>query len=105
MVANGQLEASIANVELQFEVGDITFTEKFVVMTNITSHSIGLLFLQHNGTILDMRQGTLNFPFFPMQLKKEDGTYPNVLEPILNPVETILRVGKRTTIWVNLGFT
>ena len=47
-----------------------------------------------------MRQGTLNFPFFSMQLKNEDLTYPNVIEPILNPVETTLQPGKRTTIWV-----
>ena len=64
MVANGQLEAPIATVELQFEVGDITFREKFIVMTNLTSPMIGLLFLQRNSTILDMRQGILNFPFF-----------------------------------------
>ena len=32
MVANAQLEAPIATVELQFEVGDITFREKFIVM-------------------------------------------------------------------------
>ena len=37
MVANGQLEAPIATVELQFEVGDITFRENFIVMTNLTS--------------------------------------------------------------------
>ena len=100
MVANGQLEAPIATVELQFEVGDITFREKFIVMTNLTSHLIGLLFLQRNSTILDMHQGILNFPFFSMQLKNEDRTYPNVIEPIPNPVETILQPGKRTTIWV-----
>ena len=47
-----------------------------------------------------MRQGMLNFPFFSMQLKNEDRTYPNVIEPILNPVETRLQPGKRTTIWV-----
>ena len=64
MVANGQLEAPIATVELQFEVGDITFREKFIVMTNLTSPLIGLLFLQRNSTILDIRQGKLNFPFF-----------------------------------------
>ena len=64
MVANGQLEAPIATVELQFEVGDITFREKFIVMTNLTSPLIGSLFLQRNSTILDMRQGILNFPFF-----------------------------------------
>ena len=100
MVANGQLEAPIATVEMQFEVGDITFREKFLVMTNLTSPLIGLLFLQRNSTILDMRQGILNFPFFSMQLKNEDRTYPNVIEPILNPVETTPQSGKRTTIWV-----
>ena len=64
MVANGQLEAPIATVELQIEVGDITFREKFIVMANLTSPLIGLLFLQRNSTILDMRQGIFNFPFF-----------------------------------------
>ena len=100
MVANGQLEAPIATVELQFEVGNITFREKFIVMTNLTSPLIGLLFLQRKSTILDMRQGILNFPFLSMQLKNEDRTYPNVIEPIKNPVDTILQPGKRTTIWV-----
>ena len=100
MVADGQLEESIATVELQFQVGDITFREKFIVMTNLTSPLIGLLFLQRNSTIHDMRQGILNFPFFSMQLKNEDRLYPNVIEPILNAVETILQPGKRTTIWV-----
>ena len=47
-----------------------------------------------------MLQGMLNFPFFSMHLKNEDRTYPNVIEPILNPAETILQPGKRTTIWV-----
>ena len=51
---------------------------------------IGLLFLQRNSTILDV------------QLKNEDRTYPNIIEPILNPAETILQPGKRTTIWVKL---
>ena len=100
MVANGQLEAAIATVELQFEVGDLTFKEKFIVMRNLTSPLIGLLFLQRNSTILDMRQGILNFPFFSMKLKNEDRTYPSVSETILNPADTILKPGKRTTIWV-----
>ena len=100
MLANGQLEEPIATVELQFEVADITFREKFIVMTNLTSPLIGLIFLQRNSTILDMPLGILNFPLFSMQLKKEDRTYPNVIEPILNPVETTLQGGKRTTIWV-----
>ena len=98
MVANGQLEAPIAKVELHFEVGDITFREKFIVMTNLTSLLIGLFFLQRSSTILDVRQGILNFPFFSMQLKNEDRTDPNCIEPILNPVGTILQPGKRTIV-------
>ena len=35
-----------------------------------------------------------------MELKNEDRTYPKEIEPILNPVETILQPGKRTTSWV-----
>ena len=57
MVANGQLEAPIAAVEMQFKVGDITFREKCIVMTKLTSPLIGLRFLQRNSTILDTRQG------------------------------------------------
>ena len=104
MVGNGQLEAPIATVELQIEVGDITVREKFIVMTNLTSPLIGLLFLQRNSTILDMRQGILNFPFFSMQLIIEDRTYPNIIESILNPVDNILQLGKRTTNSVNSQF-
>ena len=94
MVGNGQLEAPIATVELQFEIGDITFREKHRVITNLTGSLMGLLFLQRNSAILDVRQGILNFPFFSMQLKNEDRTYPKVTEPILNPVETTLQPGK-----------
>ena len=100
MVANGQLEAPIATVELQFEVGDIIFREKFMIMTNLTSLLTGIFFLQRNSTILNMRQGILSCPFLSMQLTNEDRTHPNVSEPIRNPVETILQPGKRTITWV-----
>ena len=82
MVANGQLENPKSTVELKFEVGDIEFHEIFIVMEKLTSPSIGLSFLQRNNTILDMRQGILNFPFFSMQLKTADHKYTNVMEPI-----------------------
>ena len=104
MVANGQLEAPIATVDLQTEVGDIRFKETFIVMTNFTSPLIGHLFLQRNSTILDMRQGILKFPFFSVQVKNEDRAYPNVIEPRLNPAEAILQPGKRTTLWVKSQF-
>ena len=69
LVANGQLEAPIAIVELQINVGNFTLRENFLVMKNLTSPLIFLSFLQRNNTILDMRQGILKFPFFSMQLK------------------------------------
>ena len=80
MVANGQLETPKSTVELKFEVGDIEFHEIFIVMEKLTSPLIGLSFLQRNNTILDMRQGVLNFPFFSMQLKTADHKYTNVME-------------------------
>ena len=62
MNANGQLEAPISTVEMQLEVSDITFREKFIVMTNLSSPLTGLLFLQRSSNILDMRQEILSFP-------------------------------------------
>ena len=82
MVANGQLETPKSTVELKSEVGDIEFHEIFLVMEKLTSPLIGLSFLQQNNTILDTRQGVLNFPFFSMQLKTADHKYTNVMEPI-----------------------
>ena len=87
MVANGQLETPKNTIELKFEVGDIEFYEMFKVLEHLTGPSIGLMFLQRNHTVLDMRQGILNFPSFSMQLKTADHKYSNVLEPILNPTE------------------
>ena len=81
MVANGQPKSM---VELKFVVGDIEFHEILIVMGKLTSPLIRLSFLQRNNTILDMRQGVLNFPLFSMQLKTADHKYANVMEPICN---------------------
>ena len=78
MVANGQLETPKSTIELKFEVGDIEFHEIFIVMEHLTGPIIGLMFLQRNHTVLDIRQGILNFPFFSMQLKTADHKYSNV---------------------------
>ena len=63
MVANGVLETPKSTVEQKFELGDIEFHEIFLVMEKLSSPIIGLMFLQRNHTILDMRQGILNFPY------------------------------------------
>ena len=90
MVANGQFETPKSAIRLKFEVGDIEFHEIFTVMENLTGPIFGLMFLQQNHTVLDMRQGILNFPFLSMQLKRADHRYYNVLEPILNTVEVTI---------------
>ena len=98
MVANGQLETPKSTVELKFEVGDIEFHEIFIVMEKLTGPIIGLMFLQRNHTVLDMRQGILNFPYFSMQLKTADHKYSNVLEPILNPDDITIPPNDRTLV-------
>ena len=69
MVANGQLEAPIATAELQIDVDDITFREKFIVMTNLTFPLIGLLFPQRNSTKPQLRQRIQNSTFFLTHLR------------------------------------
>ena len=101
MVANGQLETPKSTIELKFEVGDIEFHEIFIVMEHLTGPIIGLMFLQRNHTVLDMRQGILNFPFFSMQLKTADHKYSKFLEPILNPTEITIPPNDRVLIRTN----
>ena len=98
MVANGDLETPKSTVELKFEVGDIEFHEIFIVMEKLSSPIIGFMFLQRNHTVLDMRQGILNFPFFSMQLKTADHKYSNVMEPILNPEDVTIPPNDRLII-------
>ena len=82
IVANGELETPKSTVEIKFEFGDIEIHEIIIVMEKVTCPLIGLSFLQRNNTILDMRQGVLNFPFFSMQLKMADHKYTNVMDPL-----------------------
>ena len=56
------------------------------------------MFLQRNHTVLDMRQGILNFQYFSMQLKTPDQKYSNVLEPILNPEDVTIPPTDQTVI-------
>ena len=51
-----QLEAPKSTIELKSEVGDIEFHEIFIVVEHLTGPNFGLMFLQRNHTVLDMRQ-------------------------------------------------
>ena len=99
MTRGNMRETPKSTIELKFEVGDIEFHEIFIVMEHLTGPIIGLMFLQRNQTVLDMRQGILNFPFFSMQLKTADHKYSNVLEPILNPTEIAIPPNE-VTCWL-----
>ena len=98
MVTNGDLETPTSTVELRLEVGDIEFHEIFIVMEKLSSPIIGLIFFRRNHTVLDVRQGIQNFPFFSMPLKTADHKYSNVMEPILNPEDVILPPNDYTVI-------
>ena len=90
-----------STMELKIEVGDIEFHEVLIVMENLTGPNIGLMFLQRNHKVLDMRQRILNFPFLSMQLRTTDNKYSNVLEPILNPTEITIASNDRVLIRTN----
>ena len=93
-----------STVELKFEVGDIEFHEIFIVMEKLSSPIFGLMFLQRNHTVLDMRQGILKFPYFSMQLKTADYKYSNVMEPILNPEDVTIPPNVLTVIPIQSQF-
>ena len=67
-------------------------------MEKLSSPIIGLVLLQRNHTVLDMRQGILIFPYFSMQLKTADHKYSSVFEPILNPEDVMIPPNDHTVI-------
>ena len=83
IVANGGIEHPMGTVILQFEVGDLEFRERFIVMKNLTNPLIGLSFLQRNNTVLDVRQAVLNFPLFSMHLETTDQPTPDTQKPLI----------------------
>ena len=100
MVAIGELETPIATTELLFEVRDIKSVEGFRVMANLANPFLGLLFLQHNCTVLEGKHGILKLSLFHMQLKDANKSYPSYSEPIFNPHKILHQPGKQTIIWV-----
>ena len=44
-VANGDIETPIRTIQIQFEIGDWTFKETFIVANKITGPIIGITFL------------------------------------------------------------
>ena len=61
-VAKGDKETTIKTIQVQFEIGDLTFKETFIVASKIRGPILGLTFLKNNSAILDASQGLLHFP-------------------------------------------
>ena len=61
-VANGDKETPTRIIQIQFEIGDWTSKETFIVASKITGLILGLTFLKSNSAILDASQGLLHFP-------------------------------------------
>ena len=68
-VANGHLEKPISTTTLEFNIGDNTFAEHFVVMKNLTKPNMGLHFMRHNSVVIDTTHGLIHFPHLTMQAK------------------------------------
>ena len=90
VVANGQKENPSGSAELQFEVGDFTFREKFVILQNITSPIIGLHFLRHTNAKIDVRQGLIHFPYLSMQMKIQPEPKPYKEQAVTIPKEVTI---------------
>ena len=100
IVANGGIEHPIGTVILQFEVGDLEFRERFIVMKNLTNPLIGLLFLQRNNTVLDVRQAVLNFPLFSMHLETTDQPTPDTQKPLILKSDLTLKPNEIVTVHI-----
>ena len=100
MVADVDLETPKSTVELKFEVGDIEFHEIFIVIEKLSSPIIGNNVPSKNHTVLDMRQGILNVPYFSMQLKTADHKYSNVMEPLLSTNDVTIPPNEHTVITI-----
>ena len=58
--ANGEIENPTKTIQVQFEIGDWTFKETFIVANKITGPILSLSFLKNNSAILDASQGLLH---------------------------------------------
>ena len=97
-VANGDIETPIKSIQVQFEIGDWTFKETFIVASKINGPILGLTFLKTNSAILDASQGLLHFPHLTYAINpvsEEQPTKPHKVT-ILN--QTTLAPDQCTTV-------
>ena len=82
-VANGQLEKLLAIATLNFQIGDNTFAEHFVVLNKFTGPIIGLHFLRNISVVIDTTHGLIHFPHLTMQVKVASSERTTKPQPVI----------------------
>ena len=82
-VGNGQLEKPLSTATPKFEIGDITFTEHFVVRKKLTGPIIGLHFMRNNSVVIDTTHGLVHFPTLTMQVKAASSETNTKPQPVI----------------------
>ena len=68
LIANGDLETPESPLEVKIE-GQTEFHEIFIVIEKLWSNIMGLMFLQRNHTVLDLRQSITKLSLFLNAIK------------------------------------
>ena len=82
-VANGQLEKPLSTATLNFENGDNSFAEHFVVMNKLTGPIIGLHFMRNNSVVIDTTHGLIHFPHLTMHVKTASSETTTKPQPVI----------------------
>ena len=93
-VANSQLETSLATTTLEFDIGDNTFAEHFVVMRKLTGPIVGLFYMRNNSVVIDTTHGFIHFPYLTMQ---NETTSEMSAKPQAVLIDDALTIPPRTT--------
>ena len=97
-VANGDIESPTRTIQLQFEIGDWTFKETFIVANKITGPILGLTFLKSNSAILDASQGLLHFPHLTYAINPVSEEQPAKPYKVSIPNQTTLAPDQCITV-------
>ena len=96
-VANGDIETPIKTIQVEFEIGDWTFQETFIVASKITGPILGLTSLK-NSAILDASQGLLHFPLLTCAINPASDEQPAKPHKLIIPKQTTLAPDQCITV-------
>ena len=82
-VANGQVEKLLATATLNFEIGNNSFTEHFIVMKKLTGPINGLHLMRNNSVVIDTPHGLIHFPHLTMQFKTASNETTTKPQPVI----------------------